>query len=221
MPIGLQQWYRRAKYQRRWAAGFACCLLMGSILVAFRNKEHDTPATVVVDSRMTRAEAIGKNAFPQHILDAQEVVTVRYYSFDSKLHEGQLVVHKSLVSDVQAIFREIEQSQFPIAKVIPIVYYNWSDSKSIADNNTSAFNYRTVDGTNKLSDHAYGKAIDINPYLNPWVGKKGKSTRPYRPEQPGTITGEGVVVQAFKKRGWSWGGSWKNSKDYQHFYKKK
>lgn len=210
-----------AKPFRQYSAYIVYCMVVCSALVAFSGKHNEANTnSVIVDSQMTRAEALGNNAFPQFILDSQELLTVRYYSFDNKLHEGQLVVHKSLAADVQAIFREIEQSRFPIAKVVPIVYYNWSDSKSIADNNTSAFNYRTIAGTSRLSDHAYGKAIDINPYLNPWVGKKGKSERPYRPEQPGTITADGIVVQAFKKRGWSWGGSWKHSKDYQHFSKK-
>lgn len=205
----------------KWGVVLALCIATASSFAAMSYQTRTTDDTaVIVDSRMTRAEALGNNSFPQHILDEQELVTVRYYSFDGKLHEGQLVLHKSLVSDIQDIFREIEQSKFPIAKVVPIVQYNWSDSKSIADNNTSAFNYRTIAGTRKLSDHAYGRAIDINPYLNPWVGKKGKAERPYQPEKPGTLTARSAVVQAFQKRGWLWGGFWKHSKDYQHFSKK-
>lgn len=175
---------------------------------------------VVVDSQMTREEALGNNTFPQSVLASQELVTVRYYSFDEKLHEGQVVVHRDLADDIRAIFRDIEASKFPIAKVIPIVRYGWSDDKSIADNNTSAFNYRTIAGTKKLSDHARGRAIDINPYLNPWIGRSGVAKRPYTTGRAGTLVAGDAVVQAFKKRGWSWGGSWKNSKDYQHFYKR-
>lgn len=175
---------------------------------------------VIIDSRMTREEALGNNTFPQSVLASQELVTVRYYSFDGKLHEGQVVLHREVAEDIREIFRDIEKSRFPVAKVIPIVRYNWSDDKSIADNNTSAFNYRTIAGTKKLSDHARGRAIDLNPYLNPWIGKSGVAKRPYNTERAGTIVAGDVVVQAFKKRGWLWGGSWKNSRDYQHFYKR-
>lgn len=175
---------------------------------------------VVVDSRMTREEALRNTSFPLDIIEAQEVAVVRYYSFDGKLHEGQIVVHRELKDDIIAIFRDIEQSRFPIAKVVPIVRYGWSDDKSIADNNTAGFNYRTVEGTGRLSDHARGRAVDINPYLNPWVRRNGKGSRPYNPAVAGTITAGDAVVNAFAKRGWAWGGSWKNSKDYQHFYKR-
>ncbi len=175
---------------------------------------------VVIDSQMTREQALADNSFPRDIVNEQEVVAVRYYSFDGKLHEGRIVVHHDLKNDIIEIFRDIEQSRFPVAKVIPIVKYGWSDSKSIADNNTSGFNYRTVEGTRRLSDHARGRAVDLNPYLNPWISRRGKGSRPYNPSVPGTITADGPVVKAFAKRGWAWGGSWKNSKDYQHFYKR-
>ncbi len=175
---------------------------------------------VLIDSQMTREQALGDNSFPKAILDEQELIAVRYYGFDGKLHEGQIVVHRDLKNDIIEIFREIEQSRFPVAKVVPIVSYGWSDSKSIADNNTSGFNYRTIDGTKRLSDHARGRAVDLNPFLNPWIGRSGKAARAYNPAIAGTITDSSSVVKSFAKRGWAWGGSWKNSKDYQHFYKR-
>ncbi len=175
--------------------------------------------TVIIDSEMTRETALNNRTFPSSIVAKQEVVTVRYYGFDNKLHQGQIVVDKRLSTEIKLIFQEIETAKFPIKKVVPIVKYDWSDSKSISDNNTSAFNYRFVDGTNKLSDHAFGQAVDINPYLNPYV-LPGKKTRPYNPKTPGTITKSTIVYKAFIKRGWQWGGDWKNGKDYQHFYKR-
>lgn len=195
-------------------------LLVCSLFVSFSAVRATVEETaVVVDSHLEREQALANKNFPKHIVDAQDVVTVRYFSFDGKIHEGQIVVHKELSRDVKEIFEELRLARFPIKKVVPIVRYNWSDDASIADNNTSAFNYRTVSGTRKLSDHAYGRAIDVNPYLNPWVGRRGVSSRPYNTSVAGTIASGDVVVKAFTKRGWKWGGSWKHSKDYQHFSK--
>lgn len=177
-------------------------------------------SVVIIDSQLTKEEALKNHGFPTIWVDSQEIVPVQYYSFDNKLHQGQIVLNKKLVQDITDIFKEIKEAHFPIAKVIPIVQYNWSDDASIADNNTSSFNYRTVAGTKKVSDHAHGRAIDINPWLNPWVSRKGVSKRPYKPGVPGTIVKGDVVYKAFMKRGWKWGGDWKGSKDYQHFLKK-
>lgn len=168
---------------------------------------------------MTQAQSLENKGFPASIVQQQQTITVRYYGFDGKLHQGQITINKSLAKEVQSIFKDIEASKFPIKKVVPIVKYNWSDSKSIADNNTSGFNYRVVDGSTKLSEHAYGRAIDVNPYTNPYVFP-GRKTRPYNPNSPGTITRTSPVFKAFSKRGWQWGGDWKNAKDYQHFYKR-
>ena len=89
---------------------------------------------------------------------------------------------------------------------------------SVKDNNTSCFNFRYVIGSDKLSDHSTGNAIDINPMQNPWVHPSSHKIegRKYDPSQKGTITEE--IVNIFKKYGWDWGGNWRNP-DYQHFFK--
>ncbi len=108
---------------------------------------------------------------------------------------------------------------FPIEKVVPIVAYGWDDETSMRDNNTSAFNYRFVQGTEILSNHSYGRAIDINPLFNPYV--KGSVVQPhgatYSPARSGTIVDKDSVVLLFEGVGWTWGGHWQNLKDYQHF----
>lgn len=175
--------------------------------------------SLIIDCHYSEQDAIFNTSFPKEVVNMQELVTVQYYSFDKKLHQGQIVVHKDLAKDIKEIFEVIKEAQFPIQSVIPIVRFKWSDVASIKVNNTSAFNYRTISGTKKMSDHAYGRAIDVNPFLNPWVGK-GKSTRSYNPQVEGTLTANCIVVKEFKKRGWKWGGDWKSSKDYQHFSKK-
>lgn len=176
-------------------------------------------AVEVVDSHITLEEALGHNSFPPAIVASMKVVTVHYYGFDNKLHEGQIVVAKDVAEEVRDIFADIEKSHFPIEKVVPIVKYQWNDQESINDDNTSGFNYRPVAGSQHMSDHAYGKAIDINPYINPLIKKGRPPIRPYNPDSPGAINGKDPVSQAFFKRGWRWGGAWSDSQDYQHFYK--
>lgn len=202
---------------------FITVSILHSILLSGSISSSNTD--VIIDADYTLQTALVGTKAPLHIQHYLSLVTVRYYSFDNNLHQGQLVVHNSLANDIREVFSELEQSKFPIEKVIPIVKYGWSDSRSIADNNTSAFNYRTVQGSNKLSDHSFGKAIDINPYQNPWVrssrvSSKQTTSRPYNPSVRGTIVRDDVCYKAFLKRGWKWGGNWRSSKDYQHFVKK-
>lgn len=177
----------------------------------------------VIDSSMTRREALGDNHFPKAFVDRMELVTVTYRGFDSRRHQGQIVVDKAIAKEVRLIFDEIEATGYPIKKVVPIVRYRWDDQASIDDNNTSAFNYRHVIGpgqrTDKLSNHSYGRAIDLNPFINPFVAADGTTPRPYDPSKPGTLTLQSPVTQIFLKHHWKWGGQWHGGKDYQHFEK--
>ncbi|MDR3665355.1 MAG: M15 family metallopeptidase [Ignavibacteriaceae bacterium] len=152
-----------------------------------------------------------------------KIIDVEYYSFDNKLHTGQVVIHKDLAKDIIEIFALIKEKKFPIKKVIPINYYHWSDESSMKDNNTSAFNYRVISGTRTFSAHALGRAIDINPFLNPQVknGKVFPKGAIYNQYTRGTLTRNSWLTHEFYKRGWRWGGDWKFTQDYQHFEKSK
>ncbi|HEY6436219.1 MAG TPA: M15 family metallopeptidase [Ignavibacteriaceae bacterium] len=176
----------------------------------------------VIDSDIDFEQAVSGKNIPQSILENLRIVDVYYYGFDEKLHKGQLVVHKEVVLDIIEIFEFIRESHFPIKKVIPISKYDWSDEKSMQDNNTSAFNYRYISGTRVISNHASGLAIDINPKLNPYI-KNGNSLPAnciYDTTIAGTISADSDLVKEFKTKGWQWGGDWKSLKDYQHFEKK-
>lgn len=169
---------------------------------------------------MSRPEALRKSSAPNRIIVRQVLVSVRYFGFDKKLHRGQIVVDRTLAKEVAAIFNEIRMSKFPIARAIPVSRLGWSDLSSMARNNTSGFNFRRVFGSNSLSAHAVGRAIDINPIQNPDMHLIGIVSGHYRPGRPGTITRQSPVYQAFIRHGWKWGGSWRGKKDYQHFYKR-
>jgi peptidoglycan L-alanyl-D-glutamate endopeptidase CwlK len=183
---------------------------------------QNNPSQLIDDSDINFDEAVSGQNIPQNILENLELINVYYYGFDNRLHKGQLVVHKKVVQDIEEIFKFIQESRFPINKVVPISAYDWSDENSTKDNNTSAFNYRFISGTRVISKHAYGLAIDINPLLNPYI-KNGTSIPAgsiYDTTKAGTISSGSQLVQEFKSRGWKWGGDWKNLKDYQHFEKR-
>ena len=177
---------------------------------------------IILDCNYTFEEAIKGIEIPNSISKQLTLISVEYYSFDDRLHKGQLVVNKKAAKDIEEIFNFIKESKFPIAKVIPAVKFNWDDDASMNDNNTVAFNYRKVKGSKVLSAHSYGMAIDINPLQNPHI--KGKVIQPdkgkYNVNASGTIIRDSKLVKEFVKRGWQWGGRWKSSKDYQHFEKK-
>jgi hypothetical protein len=179
---------------------------------------------------MTEVEAFEGLAAdcPPAIRHQQRLIDVPYVGFDGREHQGQLVVHQELVDDVKAAFQAAFEERFPIEKVIPISHPKyrrngkWDDDASMADNNTSAFNYRMVTGGKGLSQHAYGRAIDVNPVQNPYI-RDGKTLPPlakYVPEDRGTLRADSAMVRVFKQRGWEWGGDWTSMKDYQHFQKK-
>lgn len=182
---------------------------------------------MIVDSALTRSLAIRQNPrFPcsPKILNRMCVMSIDYISFDGLVHRGQLVVDHTLALEVREIFTEILAAGFPIAKMVPISRYHFDDECSMRNNNTSGFNYRHIEGTDRLSQHAHGRAIDINPLLNPFVMDERVAPRgaQYCPEKSGTITPDSVVTQAFRQRGWGWGGEmWRDRVDYQHFEKQK
>lgn len=182
----------------------------------------DSVQEIIIDSDYTLKDALTGIKIPDDIKKNLRIADVYYYSFDNKEHHGQIMIHKDLVADIKTVFEMINKKRFPIAKVIPIVKYNWNDEESMKDNNTSAFNYRFISGTQKLSNHSSGTAIDINPLLNPYIRKDLIQPEGvvYDPDKEGTITGNSFIVKEFKKLGWTWGGDWKDRKDYQHFEKK-
>jgi hypothetical protein len=155
---------------------------------------------------------------PQWILNNQVLIDMVYYGFDEKIHRGQLVADARVAGDLQVVFILMLVIRFPLESVAPISQFDWDDFESMRQNNTSAFNYRNVPFSDRLSNHAYGFAIDINPAQNPYY--TGQQVFPesavYDPSIPGTLYDGHPVVRIFKILGWRWGGDW-YEKDYQHF----
>jgi len=170
--------------------------------------------------------AIEGTLAPAKVIAELALVDVDYYSMvTSDYTTGQIVVAEALAGDVQEIFGELRNKEFPIRSIVPIVHFGHDDFTSIRNNNTSAFNYREVAGTDRLSKHALGRALDLNPLLNPYVNKDGSPKEGsfnypgYDPRIPGTIVKGDLVVKAFHNKGWIWGGDWDDALDLQHFSK--
>jgi hypothetical protein len=152
------------------------------------------------------------------------LIEVSYHGFDKQRHTGRLVAHRDAAPALVSAFRSMYRHGFKIRKMYLVDRYDASDRRSMRADNTSAFNCRTVAGTDRWSEHAYGRAIDINPVENPYVGsdgsvspRKGAEYADRSPRRKGMIAAGGATVRAFEREGWGWGGYWSSGKDYQHF----
>lgn len=151
---------------------------------------------------------------------------VLHRGFDGETHIGEIVCNRAIAKDFLYIFRQLYEEDYPIEKILLVDEYGGDDEMSMEDNNSSCFNFRPVAGTGHLSQHAYGRAIDINPLYNPYITSDGfvpLNAGDYvdrSAENPYKIDRNDLCYQLFDERGFTWGGSWNSVKDYQHFQKK-
>jgi hypothetical protein len=173
-----------------------------------------------------RAVMTGKSWRPGCPVPLRDLRLIRasHYGFDGRVRTGRLVVHRDVAAPMLAVLRSLYVARFPIRRMVPVDAYGASDFRSIEADNTSAFNCRFVEGTTRWSEHAYGRAIDVNPIENPYVTSAGTTShaasRAYlrrSPYRPGMAIAGGALVRAFDAVGWGWGGRWSGVKDYQHF----
>jgi hypothetical protein len=156
-------------------------------------------------------------------LEDLRLLTLRHWGFDGRVRRGELVVHEDEARPVVRAFRELFRARFRIERMELVDAYDGDDERSMAANNTSAFNCRGVPGSTAWSEHAYGRAIDINPIQNPEVrnGEVSPATGRAFVDRPraarGMVLAGGPVVGAFAAIGWGWGGDWRSLRDYQHF----
>ena len=151
------------------------------------------------------------------------LVELNHYGFDGEIHAGRLVVHREAVDVMEQAFAAAFEHRFPLRSVRPVSEFGGSDARSMAADNTSAFNCRRVKGTSVWSEHSTGLAIDINPRENPWVKggavdpPEGKAFLERSASVPGLLTEDHPVTRVFLQAGWGWGGHWSRLRDYQHF----
>lgn len=150
-------------------------------------------------------------------------LTVTHVDFNGESRIGHMIVADEIGDEVLEIFKEIYESGFPIYSIRLIDYFYADDYLSLAANNSSAFNFRYIAGTNIISRHGFGMAIDINPIQNPYI--RGDTILPAAGAEylersnirPGMIIPGDAVYTAFISRGWTWGGNWTLPIDYHHF----
>ena len=177
------------------------------------------------DSGGIRLTAYQKQQAIQLISMQLSLVNVAYIGYDNRIHAGQIICHRTVVSEVQEIFSDLLQMRFPIYQCKPISGFGFSDIISMQANNSNGFDYRLKTGSVTISKHSYGLAIDFNPLQNPY--KKGTRTLPENNNE-NIVTGRiriteeqgQKVIRIFRKHGWLWGGSWRSLKDYMHFEKR-
>lgn len=154
-------------------------------------------------------------------------VHVLYVDFGGRTCEGELIVNKVIAQDIVEIFWELYQAEYPIERIALIDEYDGDDEQSMEDNNTSAFNYRVIARTDIISQHGKGLAIDINPFYNPQV-KTTEDGVMVMPEDAVAyvdrtqnfqykIDHDDLCYKLFTEHGFTWGGDWNTTKDYQHF----
>lgn len=154
-------------------------------------------------------------------------VHVLYVDFAGRTCDGELIVNKLIADDVLDIFRQLYEAEYPIEKIALIDEYDGDDELSMSDNNTSAFNFRTIAGTDTVSKHGMGLAVDVNPFYNPQVKETGNGIK-VSPEDAISyadrdvdflykIDHDDLCYKLFTEHGFDWGGDWETNKDYQHF----
>lgn len=157
-------------------------------------------------------------------LDDLRLLALTYWGFDGEAHLGRLVVNHDAARPMLSVMRRLYRLHYPFRRMRLVDAYGADDHRSMEADNTSAFNCRFVSGTSRWSQHAYGRAIDVNPVENPYADGEGYVSPPQgapfadrSQHAKGLIHRGGAVVRAFAAVGWGWGGDWSWPKDFQHF----
>ncbi|HLF43928.1 MAG TPA: M15 family metallopeptidase, partial [Acidimicrobiia bacterium] len=156
-------------------------------------------------------------------IDELAYLTVSHFGFDGRFHTGEIIVNQDFAEEVVEVFRLLHQARFPIEQM-RVITKEEIDAPPTGDwNDTTSFVCRPAVGSTSWSQHAFGLAIDVNPFHNPYL--KGDLVLPelasaYTDREnvrPGMIFEDDVVTEAFAEMGWGWGGNWNTLKDWMHF----
>lgn len=197
-----------------------------TLSIAAPSSASASPSPAAATEEPVTAAELGTSWRPGCPIEPEQLrrVDVDYVGLDGHTHRGSLIVHEDLVPDVIAIFVQLYRLGYPVEKMNTVEHYPDADDElSMEDNNTSAFNCRTIPGTDEWSPHAFGRAIDINTRLNPCLYSSGyfepQNAAAYLDRSrtnPGLLHDGDPAVRIFTDRGWQWAGAW-TTPDYQHF----
>lgn len=172
----------------------------------------------------------GKTYKPNPHIGRADLRYVRalHWDLDQQIHVGELVCNERIAQTLVTIFRTLFDNHYPIERMILPDNYDADDERQMRANNTSCFCYRTVSGSQSLSKHALGLAVDINTLYNPYIRYRKDGTMIVEPATampyvdrsatfPYKIDRQDLACRLFIEQGFTWGGSWRTMKDYQHF----
>ena len=146
-----------------------------------------------------------------------------FWGFDRAPHTGELIVHRRYARDVLGVFRRLYDARFPIEQMTLPRNVELDPTPSGDGNGTGAMACRAARGSTSYSAHAYGLAVDLNPFQNPYhrdnliLPERASAYLDRSWHRPGMVQPGGLAVREFARIGWSWGGGWRTLKDYQHF----
>jgi hypothetical protein len=177
------------------------------------------PVTADVRQRM------GSSWSPECPVPLEELryLTLGFWGFDDRAHTGELVVNAAVAEEVVEVFQELFEARFPIEEMRLVTTADLQAAPTGDGNNTAAFVCRAARGSTSYSQHAYGLAIDVNPFQNPYVRGNvvlPELARAYTDRtllRPGMLLAGAPAVAAFTRRGWEWGGAWRSVHDPMHF----
>ncbi|MGH8982696.1 MAG: M15 family metallopeptidase [Acidimicrobiia bacterium] len=182
----------------------------------------DGAVAIIDDATRSRISSSWRPACPVP-LEELRLLTLDHWGYDGAEHRGELVVHADHADAVLSVFAVLFDARFPIERVQLVDDFGGDDAASTRANNTAGFNCRAVVGNpGSWSEHAFGRAIDVNPLVNPYLRDPNLADPALAQyldrslDVTGMIRAGDVAVSAFAAIGWQWGGMW-SSADYQHF----
>ena len=200
---------------------FICFLLLSGEYEQFKHKNEIANVAVFTKEKIPKVMRIGMDDHTKLSL-----LTVTYINYEDEAKIGNIIIHKDLAAETLEIFETLYNEKFPIYQIKLLTDFNNNDLVSMENNNTYAYANRLIEGSAmKLSNHAKGIAIDINPMQNPYLYKNlvypaGSDIYLTRNKDiKGIITKESLIYKTFTAHGWTWGGDF-TYPDYHHFEKR-
>lgn len=207
-------------------------LFMSLMTVAQTTTDSTFLATAIPDSVWTRMQ--GKTYHQNAYIQRSDLRYLRlhYVDFEGEERVGEMVCNRAIADDLLDIFRQLFEARYPIERIQLPDDFDADDERQMRANNTSCFCFRVIKGSTKLSAHAQGLAVDLNPLYNPCVKTRRDGTLFIQPSTAAPyvdrsrrfahkIDRQDLAYRLFIQHGFSWGGAWRSSKDYQHFEKDK
>lgn len=201
------------------------CIVLGTLA-------QNNAFSIDTISNQVYQRMLGKSYPANCPVDLSELryLRVLHYDAQGKTHSGEIVCNHLIAEDLLDIFQQLYQAHYPIERMHLIDDYDADDERSMTANNTSCFCFRAIAGSQRLSKHARGLAIDINPLHNPCIKSRKDGSTLIQPKAGQKYTNrnkktnyqirkDDLCYQLFIAHGFSWGGNWRSSKDYQHFEK--